>query len=367
MPEDKHFSPWDFKFDSDIETIEAELYSSKEYQLVDELTGDPNGLSPFDGSFTEQLHMHCMADLQNSEGQAPMIYRLEQRIHTLASNDVDNASNGPPSFAAEGVIFSHWQYDDDIPWWTHHYWLATADIEANGFIQAWGSFQKSLALVVPRVSLVSQCYTEYLRQPYLILKKSADIAYFRAIADSGPCPLSFMEAEKKALDLLLKYPQIPNEFFYYWNDATNANGYSSKLLLMIVALEALTKKTTSEDLKEDLWGIKGDSDDALRNRLVHGEYFKDQDGGKNYVELIHSKVITYFNESILGQELLQKNVVNPQRHPSDKNQTWGFIKARGGAPLSLVDVMHDLERNENNVNNLENYQCVIDDGLSKNY
>ena len=62
---------------------------------------------------------------------------------------------------------------------------------------------------------------------------------------------------------------------------------------MIVALEALTKKTTSDvdyaklelifgkDLKEDLWGIKGDSDDALRNRLVHGEYFKDQDGGKS--------------------------------------------------------------------------------------
>jgi hypothetical protein len=309
-----------------------------------------------------------------------MMYRLEQRIHTLANNAVDNAIDGPPSFAAKGVIFSHWQYSNDIPWGTHHYWLAAADIEANDFVQAWKSFQKTLAIVVPRISLVSQCYTEWLREPYLILKESCDVAYLRAVADSEPSGLMFMEEEKKALHLLLDYPQIPDEFFYYWNDATNSHGYSSKLLLMLLALEALAKKSKyrvdyaklelilGKELKEHLWGTKEQSDDALRNRLIHGEYLHVRDGENNYLLLIHKKVMTYFNDSIFGNNLLQENVTDPQRHPmSNRSQASGFIKAVGGAPLNLAAVMHDLERNQNNINNLDNYKCVIDDGISEKY
>lgn len=309
-----------------------------------------------------------------------MLYQLQQRIHTLAHNAVDSASDGPPSFTAKDIVFTHWQYKDGIPWWTHNYWVATAGIEAGDFVQAWEIFQKRLAIIVPRISLVSQCYTECLREPYLILKESSDVAYVRAVIDSKPSGLMFMEEEKKALYLLLDYPQIPDEFFYYWNDATNSHGYSSKLLLMLLALEALAKKSKHKvdyaklelilgsELKQDLWGLKGNSDDALRNRLVHGEYFQLKDGEKNFLVLIHNKLMTYFNDSIFGERLLQENVTNPQRHPmNNRDQASGFIKAIGGAPLNLVDVMHDLERNENNINNLENYACVIDDGISEKY
>lgn len=309
-----------------------------------------------------------------------MLYQLQQRIHTLAHNAVESTTDGPPSFTAKEIVFTHWQYKDGIPWWTHNYWVAAAGIEANRFVQAWEIFQKVLAIVVPRISLISQFYTECLREPYLILKESSDVAYVRAVVDSKPSGLMFMEEEKNALNLLVDYPQIPDEFFYYWNDATNSHGYSSKLLLMLLALEALAKKSKykvdyaklelilGKELKEHLWGTKEQSDDALRNRLIHGEYLQVTDGEKDYLLLIHNRVMTYFNDSIFGEKLLQENVTDPQRHPmSNRSQASGFIKAIGGAPLNLVDVMHDLEKNENNINNLENYECVIDDGISEKY
>ena len=55
-----------------------------------------------------------------------------------------------------------------------------------------------------------------------------------------------MTTQQKALLALLGCPQIPEEFFYYWNDAVNSTGYSSKLVLMFSAIEALVKKPDGE-------------------------------------------------------------------------------------------------------------------------
>ena len=85
-----------------------------------------------------------------------MLYQLQQRIHTLAHNAVESTTDGPPSFTAKEIVFTHWQYKDGIPWWTHTYWVAAAGIEATRFVQAWEIFQKVLAIVVPRLSLISQ-------------------------------------------------------------------------------------------------------------------------------------------------------------------------------------------------------------------
>ena len=40
---------------------------------------------------------------------------------------------------------------------------------------------------------------------------------------------------------MLRDAEIPDEFFYYWNDATNSSGYAAKLGLMFSAVEVLAK------------------------------------------------------------------------------------------------------------------------------
>jgi hypothetical protein len=225
-----------------------------------------------------------------------MLYRVEQRIHTLAQNVVGHVTGGAPTFTAEGVTFTPWQ-----DWWTHPYWLATSDIEENDFRAAWQAFNKILARVVPRISVVSQCYTNYRTEPFLILQKGWDICFVRWVEESGSSRLMFMEDEQDALNLLLKSPEIPDEFHYYWNDATNSTGYASKLLLMFSAVECLLKNPPGmsqaqrmsklesilgAELKKALWGVKENSSSALRHRLVHGEYFEPKDGQTDYFQLL---------------------------------------------------------------------------------
>ena len=97
----------------------------------------------------------------------------------------------------------------------------------------------------------------------------------------------FMDNELTGLDSLLQDSTVPNEFYWYWNDAINTFGYSSKLLLMFAALEALfredrriSKETYfakiesvfGQEIKKELYGTKEDKGrSGLRHRLSHGE------------------------------------------------------------------------------------------------
>jgi len=65
-----------------------------------------------------------------------MLYRIDQRIHTLAQNVADILTVGGTGFSAEGVQFLPWQNNPSEGWWTHKYWLATAEIEADDYGQA---------------------------------------------------------------------------------------------------------------------------------------------------------------------------------------------------------------------------------------
>jgi hypothetical protein len=252
-----------------------------------------------------------------------MRYRVEQRIHTLAENIVDDEAGGEPVFEAEGVTFSLWKETPTDGYWTHQYWLATSEIDGDDFQSAWKTLWNRLARVVPRISLVTQCYIEYLSQPTLIVRNDSHTAFFQYIVDRSAVGLSFMNQEFKALQILLKHAGIPDEFFWYWNDATNSTGYTSKLVLMLAAIETLVnmkdgggkhkkdwgkiETILGKELTKDFyWGPNGLTDEALRNRLIHGRYFGPQDGEKDHVKLLHKRVVAYFNHEILGEELSRR-------------------------------------------------------------
>lgn len=312
-----------------------------------------------------------------------MRYYLEQRIHTLAENVVAYATGEASLFTADDVIFSLWRVKPNDGYWTHPYWLASWDVEANDFRAAWQEFANRLDRLIPRIAVVSQCYTEYVTEPFLILRKDSDIAFIRWVGERGSVGLMFMENEQKALDLLLNSSEIPEEFYYYWNDATNSSGYASKLVLLFSAVEALVKIPTAKgrppkdweklerilgpELKKDLWGTEKESGKALRHRLIHGEYFQPKDGQKDYLLLLHQKVVTYLNDSILKGELLHQNVVTPQRHPfGNKQAGLSFIRARGISKLTLIDVTTDMEETGSSYE-FTNYERVVDDELWRTY
>ena len=304
-----------------------------------------------------------------------MRYWLEQRIHTLAKNFVGSETLTAPEFTAEGVTFSSWIRHPSKEMWANKHWLATTEIDARDMAEAWQLFWDKLSKSVPRICVVSQCYTEHLGQPLLIRRTDIKIAFVRWTQQRGATGLMFMDDELRAFRALMADSRIPDEFFWYWNDATNSTGYASKLLLMLSAVETLVNKPTTKgrpekdyaklvailgpELKKEFWGEEGNSTDALRHRLAHGRYFATGDAGKNYLELLHPKIIAYLNDVIFEEKLIKEDIVHPQRHPTDNmDESRFFLRARGSAALSLIDVAADLEKN---FDNPEHYEYVSAD------
>lgn len=305
------------------------------------------------------------------------IYKIEHKILTLAHCAVMDKKREPASFEIDSINFSHWEFNYRDGWLTDA-WLASAEIESENYIDAFNVFMRKLAVTVPRISLISQSYIEYIVEPFIIHQIGSDLAFFRYTNDSKACGLMFMENEQKALEILVANKIIPDEFFHYWNDAVNTHGYSAKLLLMFSAIEAMVKKDgkkdwnlikeiLGDDLVEDLFGTPESPSTGLRHRLVHGEYFNQEDHGKNYLELVHRKVIKYFNEKIFKENIINEEVVHPQRHFfGNKQECKTFVKIKDGSNnFSLKDLLNDF--NDNGFRSPEKYEHIFDDNLSKTY
>lgn len=301
-------------------------------------------------------------------------YKIEQKIHTLVKNTVTD-ENGLANFNIDEMIFSHVDFSDtnDLK---KDYWLVKAEIESDNYKKAYQSFSLKLRKIIPKISLIGQCYISSVTEPFLISKNDTDVAFFRHIKDSSSVGLMFMENEKKALDILMKREDIPEEFFYYWNDAVNAFGYSAKLLLMFSAIEALVKKKNGKknfeklenilgmELKNKIWGKEG-----LRNRLVHGEYFESTDSGNNYLDMVHKKVISWFNDNIFeNKELIREQVVNPQRHIFGNKKSCNFFieKINDSINFSLLDVIKCFSNGKSEFES-KKYKYCFKEGLESKF
>jgi hypothetical protein len=305
-----------------------------------------------------------------------MRYRVEQRIQTLAHNAVMKDGRMEAAFSVGPIRYAHWDFEQREAW-SSDYWLAEATIDADDYKSAFRIFRQELNRVVPRVALIGQAYTDFLYQPMLIVREGAQVGFLRFFRRKSKVGLMFVQDHQEALGRLLADDSIPEEFYYYWNDVVNAVGYTPKILLMCAALECLTRTRHGEkdfeklerilgkELKEELWGTKGASSGALRHRLSHGEYLSADDSGKNYVELIHKKVMAYFNEHILKAPLLSLDIVSPQRHfvGSHEGGSW-FIKSKTSGQLSLKAILMDFETNDIN---LKEHVFVYDEPVTASY
>jgi hypothetical protein len=280
------------------------------------------------------------------------------------------------AFSVGPIRYAHWDFEQREAW-SSDYWLAEVTIDADDYTSAFRIFRRELNRVVPRIALIGQAYTDFLYQPMLIVKEGEQVGFLRFFRRKSKVGLMFVQDHQEALARLLADASIPEEFYYYWNDVVNAVGYTPKILLMCAALESLTRtghgekdfekleRILGKELKEELWGTKGDSSGALRHRLSHGEYFSAEDSGKNYVELIHKKVMAYFNEYILKAPLLSLDIISPQRHfvGSHEGGSW-FIKSKTSERLSLKSILMDFETNDLD---LKQHEFVYNDPVTASY
>lgn len=288
-------------------------------------------------------------------------YLIQKRIHSLIEYAVFDESR-LISFGRNGIQFSAWEVDIATAW-RSKYWLVESEVESSDFNGAWKTFHQSLTTVASRIALVGQAYYMHLAQPFLIYRMDSAIAWFRHSIDRDAVPLMFDSNELNSLDALLNNRDIPQSFYLYWNDAINAFGYSSKLVLMFAALEILFQRAsrTADEfyaeievffgpgLKRELYGTREDRGrSGLRQRLVHGDYLSESDT-KNYVLVIHQHIVRYFNNGVLRESPINEHIVAPQRHPYGNMDWWeGFIRSETAAPLRLKPVLEAFDADENN-------------------
>ncbi len=304
-------------------------------------------------------------------------YKIEWKIITIAIPILYEIKNDSPySFEIDGINFSLWG-DIYEKGFKVDSWIASSLIEEENYIQAYQKFIKKLSRLIPKISFVSQCYIEYLTQPFIIHKIDSNIAYLRDVKETNVIGLIFTENQLKALRILHNNDDVFLKFYYYWNDAINTFGYSGKLLLMFSAVEALANEIVRQKrsigirqnkyeiikdiLGEDLFKYCFEETNGLRNRLVHGNYYQATDFDQNYVEIIHKKVINYFNQNIFKENLIEEDVIDPQRHiwrGGEILEAGYFIKDKENSQdFSLKKILEEL-KNGDFFENSQKYEYI---------
>lgn len=293
-------------------------------------------------------------------------YSFQIKLHTLALCAVKDGHTYD-AFEFEGMKFNHWEFN----FANGHKkaaWLITGETQATSIREVIKSFRQTLNNIIPRIALISQCYAEHLNESFLIHRLDTNIALFRYSKEDTGVPLHFDEESLEALTLL-KEANLPNEFFYYWNDMLNTVGYPAKLLLIFSALESLgkaLKKGKGEFRKEvlgnDLSKKIFEKDKGIRHRLAHGEYFSDKDG-EDYLAQVYEKIIEYFNSIILRKNLIRA-VVHPQRHPygNKKGGTY-YLKKKPEYSFDLKEIIKSCDINFSSIS--EYFDMATDEEIKK--
>lgn len=96
-----------------------------------------------------------------------MRYRVEQRIVTQADLRIDDETSGGYGFTCNDVTISPWETQKSDKGWTHNYWLGRMELDKPDLDSAYQSFAERLSQLIPRIAVLTQCYTEYRDQPFL--------------------------------------------------------------------------------------------------------------------------------------------------------------------------------------------------------
>lgn len=296
------------------------------------------------------------------------IYNFQHRIRVNLHNNANiglDRDDRQHRFTIDDITFQPWSQNPREAWKAGN-WLATADINATDLKSALDIYSAKMVRIIPRISFVGQAYISYHSEPLFVKRPDKSFGRFWSIIRDEPYPLDFMDDNVRTLENLLKDGAISDTFYYYWNDAVNTVGYTGKLLLMFGAIDSLAvannrKQKRVAILGEELANKIYSKNSGLRHRLIHGEYITGE-AGENYVEIIHRKVMEYFNTTITKDALLALNIVQPQRH-FDGNYREGawFVKNKGDEQiLDIHSLNNDAEQHDGTP---DSFEIIWDDAL----
>lgn len=209
------------------------------------------------------------------------------------------------------------------------------------------------ATIIDKIGFVSQCYTSFELQPYVIYRKDREEVFFKYAREHTPVPLHFNEPEIQSLESLEKYDK--SEAFTYIREATNSGAFLTRLAMLVATLEAMAGEIDSSsarvtDKKYIANEILRDSEfcnkifkygTGIRNQMLHGHEIDYNIHGKiNYNEKIYTRIVNYFNDNY-GLKI-NTNVVNPQRSfPGSYETWWGWIKPKKTDEKINLEFIHD--------------------------
>lgn len=257
-------------------------------------------------------------------------YYIEHHIKTLAELW--------EPFEYRGYKFSGWKIDYTNG--CQDGWLAQKEIVQDSIDNAWKEFMAEFISLVDKIGFISQCYTSFELQPYVIYRKDREEVFFKYAREQRPVPLHFNKPDMQSLENLERYDK--NEVFTYLRESTNAGSFTTRLAMLVAALEAIAgevknRKMRGTDKKYIADKILKNSDlcdnifkygTGIRNQILHGhEINLEIHGETNYNEQIYSSIVDFFNDNY-GLKI-NTNVVNPQRTFPGTYQTWqGWIKPK---------------------------------------
>lgn len=299
-------------------------------------------------------------------------YKIQHKIITLLHNNASAPSNDKKewhSFCTDDIKFRSWSKDIR---YVHkdREWLAEFTVQAESGTEALSLYSEKMSRIIPRISLIGQAYIDDKIGSILITKENSDIAWFRCVAKEEPVHLAFMDDEKLILDDLIKSDPTPDIFYLYWNEAVNNPSYSGKLLLMFGAIDSLAKNgdrkqaridVLGEDLSDEIYK----SHTGLRHIITHGDSLTNNNG-KNYVEIIHKKILSYFNEAIISDSSSKINldIVGPQRQPfANYRVSRFFIEQKIDSNIDIYTMIEDSATNFKS----NDYKILYEEGIADSF
>lgn len=250
-------------------------------------------------------------------------------------------------FTLEGYEFS--SYDPE--WWHSDGWVASKEIEAENAGKARHEFMKGLFLLVPELSVISQCAFRYIANSYFIYRLTNNPEkkiYVYFVREVPPVGLHFDDGE---LANLMKIHNIPNKHgLFFIADAANGGSFYTDLSMLIIGVEGLagevqigrTKKTNQVVLKEilgeELFTKLYPYGEGLRNILFHGKV-KNHAEFDGLVEEVYVRVRTYLKTKY--DISLDENVVNPQRSFHGNFEQASALEAFRGSPVLDLKLVHE--------------------------
>lgn len=242
-------------------------------------------------------------------------YRIQYKIRTLAQL--------PEPFVFGEFGFSSYRKE----FWDSDSWVAERIIETKNLNKALAIFKRELFPIIREISFVSQCAMFVGPNSILIYRETNNpekYFFVQHIKNVGPVGLHFDGEEQNQL-IALHSANVDKRWLFFLNESTNATTHFSRLALLIMCVDALSKDVKGKDRKltendararvigEELNKFLYQRTKGFRHDFFHGtlDVTTDDRNLDGLNEQLYKSITDYLSKEVgIG---ISDDVVDPQR------------------------------------------------------